>query len=286
MTFLLKFLIMSVCAILTAFIWRDTFETESLRGARVLVTGASTGIGEQMAYYYARFGAQIIITARRENVLLQVAEKCLSMGAQKVLYISGDMAEQSDPARVVRFAVDKLGGLDYLVLNHIGSSPFAMWDGDVEHTRWLLQVNFLSYIQMTSAALPSLKQSGGSIIVVSSLLGKMSTPFAAPYTATKFALNGFFGTMYHELAMQRANVSLTICTLGLIDTESAMEKVRGYTNITAYPAAEAALQIIKAGALRQREVFYPWFTFYVTLIKDWFPFFTDLIIQNFYSYEP
>lgn len=54
----------------------------------------------------------------------------------------------------------------------------------------------------------------------------MCTPFVGPYTATKFALNGFFGTMQHELAMKKSNVTVSICILGLIDTDSAMEKVR------------------------------------------------------------
>lgn len=56
--------------------------------------------------------------------------------------------------------------------------------------------------------------------------GKMPSPFVAPYTSTKFALNGFFGSLQHELAMKKSNVSISICTLGLIDTDSAMEKVR------------------------------------------------------------
>lgn len=54
----------------------------------------------------------------------------------------------------------------------------------------------------------------------------MASPFVAPYTSTKFALNGFFGALHHELAMKKSNVSISVCTLGLIDTESAMNKVR------------------------------------------------------------
>ncbi|XP_071377633.1 hydroxysteroid 11-beta-dehydrogenase 1-like protein [Centroberyx affinis] len=263
-----------------------SFDPESLKGARVLVTGASTGIGEQIAYHYARFGAQIVITARRENVLQQVAEKCLSLGAQKALYISADMASESDPDRVVSFALDQLGGLDYLLLNHIGPSPFSMWEGDVDHTRWLMKVNFFSYIQMAWKALPSLEQSKGSLVVVSSLLGKMPSPFVAPYTSTKFALNGFFGSLQHELAMKKSNVSISICTLGLIDTESAMDKIKGITDIPAYPATDAALNIITTGATRQQELFYPWFTNIVSVVKDWFPSVTNHIIRNTYSYHP
>ncbi|XP_014024787.2 hydroxysteroid 11-beta-dehydrogenase 1-like protein [Salmo salar] len=268
-----------------AFQWSGpTLDSESLKGARVLVTGASTGIGEQMAYHLAGFGAQVVITARREKVLQQVVEKCQGLGAQKALYVAADMANPSDPERVVQFAVDKLGGLDYLVLNHIGSSPFAMWDGDVEHTRWLMQVNFLSYLQMAKTALPTLEQSSGSIVVVSSLLGKMCSPFMAPYTSTKFALNGFFGTLQHELAMQRSNVSITITVLALIDTDSAMEKVKGFTNIPAWPASEAALHIITSGATRQTESYYPWFWYYGSLIRDWFPYLRDISIRNLYKY--
>ncbi|TKS74459.1 Hydroxysteroid 11-beta-dehydrogenase 1-like protein [Collichthys lucidus] len=260
--------------------------SESLRGARVVVTGASTGIGEQMAYHYARFGAQIVITARREKVLQQVAEKCLSLGAQKALYIAADMGSDSDPDKVVDFALEKLGGLDYLVLNHIGPSPFSMWDGDVEHTKWLMKVNFFSYIQMAQKAMSALKQSKGSLVVVSSLLGKMAGPFVAPYASTKFALNGFFGALQHELAMKKSNVSISICTLGLIDTDSAMEKVRGVTNLPAYPAADAAMNIIITGATRQLELFYPWVTYFLTISKDWFPSITNYIIQNSYNYIP
>ncbi|XP_037530207.1 hydroxysteroid 11-beta-dehydrogenase 1-like protein [Nematolebias whitei] len=215
-----------------------------------------------------------------------VVEKCLSLGAQKALYIAADMANESDPDKVVDFALEKLGGLDYLVLNHIGSTPFSMWDGDVEHTRWLMKVNFFSYIQMAWKALPSLEQSKGSLVVVSSVAGKMPTPFVAPYTSTKSALNGFFGSLYHELALKKSNVSISICTLGLIDTETAMKKVRGLVKMPAYPATEAALNIIRTGATRQQELYYPWFTYIPCLIRDWFPPLMNYLAQNSIKYNP
>lgn len=69
-----------------------------------------------------------------------MAERCLSLGAQKALYVAADMASESEPDKVVDFALEKLGGLDYLVLNHIGPSPFSVWEGDVEHMKWLMKV--------------------------------------------------------------------------------------------------------------------------------------------------
>ncbi|XP_048038904.1 hydroxysteroid 11-beta-dehydrogenase 1-like protein [Megalobrama amblycephala] len=279
-----------LCSLSVAFIavrWSASpFNEESLKGARVLVTGASTGIGEQLAYHYARLGAQLIITARRGNVLEEVVRKCQEMGAQRAFFMPADMAIPSDAERVVQYTIEQLGGLDFLVLNHIGPSPYGMWNGDVEHTRWLLEVNFLSYLQMAQKALPTLEKSKGSIVVVSSLLGKLCGPFALPYAATKFALNGFFGGLQHELAMQKSNVSITMCILGLIDTDSAMEKIKGYINMTAYPAHDAARHIIEAGASRQSETFYPWYTYYACLFRDWFPYFRDQAIQNSYTYNP
>uniref|UniRef100_A0A3B1K4X0 Hydroxysteroid (11-beta) dehydrogenase 1-like a n=1 Tax=Astyanax mexicanus TaxID=7994 RepID=A0A3B1K4X0_ASTMX len=262
------------------------FYPESLKGAKVLVTGASTGIGEQIAYHYARLGAQIVITARRENVLKEVVKKCEDLGAQKALYIAADMANPTDVDRVVEFAEKKLGGLDYLVLNHIGPSPYRMWDGDMDHIRWLMQVNFYSYLQMTVKALPALEKSKGSVVVVSSMLGKMCSPYALPYIATKFALNGFFGSLEHELVMKQSNVSISICILGLIDTESAIEKVKGYIDMAPYPAHEAAWNIIKTGALRQSESTYPSYVYFGMLFRDWFPTHRDMVIRGIYNYKP
>ncbi|XP_034036151.1 hydroxysteroid 11-beta-dehydrogenase 1-like protein [Thalassophryne amazonica] len=287
MTTFTKVLVVSVVVFVIAKWWNiSEFQAESLRGARVLVTGASSGIGEQMAYHYARFGAQIVITSRRENVLQQVAEKCLRMGAQKALYIAADMSSETDPDRVVDFAVDKLGGLDYLILNHIGASNISMWDGNIGHLRWLMKANFFSYVQMASKALPTLVQSKGSLVVISSLAAKMSCPFVAPYTSTKSALNGFFGSLYHELVMKKSNVSVSICTLGLIDTENAMKKVRGSVNMPAYPASEAAMNIIITGAQRQPQLFYPWFTRVLILCNDWFPSVASYLMGNSFNSSP
>ncbi|XP_039371278.1 hydroxysteroid 11-beta-dehydrogenase 1-like protein isoform X1 [Mauremys reevesii] len=269
---------------LLAFFWRDTFNPDSISGARVLLTGASTGIGEQMAYHYSRFGAEIVLTARRGTLLQKVMEKCLKLGAKKVFYIQADMSSPQAPEEVVQFALQKLGGLDHLVLNHIGGTPFRMWDGDVEHTRWLMQVNFLSYVALASAALPILAESKGSLMVVSSLTGKISTPFTTSYSATKFALDGFFSSLRHELAMQKQDVCITLCILGLIDTEAALEKTRDKVYMSAYPAAEAALAIIKGGATRAREVFYPWWLELLCCLRDWFPNQRDVVIQSFYNY--
>ncbi|KFW06087.1 Hydroxysteroid 11-beta-dehydrogenase 1-like, partial [Eurypyga helias] len=175
------------------------------------------------------------------------------------------------------------GGLDYLVLNHIGVTRFQMWAGDVEYTRWLMQVNFFSYVALATAALPTLEQNKGSLVVVSSLTGKIPTPFTTSYSATKFALDGFFSSLRHELIMQQRNVSITLCILGLIDTATALENIRGKVHLSAAPAPEAALAIISGGATRVQEVFYPWWLQHVCCLWVLCP--NDQVLQSYYNYS-
>ncbi|XP_063476855.1 uncharacterized protein [Symphalangus syndactylus] len=163
-------------ALFFAYYWDDNFDPASLQGARVLLTGANAGVGEELAYHYARLGSHLVLTAHTEALLQKVVGNCRKLGAPKVFYIAADMASPEAPESVVQFALDKLGGLDYLVLNHIGGAPAGTRARSPQATRWLMQVNFLSYVQLTSRALPSLTDSKGSLVVVSSLLGACTRP--------------------------------------------------------------------------------------------------------------
>ncbi|XP_053106395.1 11-beta-hydroxysteroid dehydrogenase 1 isoform X1 [Hemicordylus capensis] len=266
---------------------RDNFTPEMLQGKRVVVTGASTGIGEQMAYHLARMGSHILITARTEAKLQKVVTQCLKLGAASARYMSGSMEDMAFAQDVVKKAEDLWGSLDMLILNHVGSSYFNYFNNDIEHVQKLLDINFLSYVAMTVAALPMLKNSGGSIVVVSSMAGKVGFPFVVPYSATKFALDGFFNSLRQEFVFQNTNVSITLCILGLINTESAMKAVSGvFVSSSPAPKEECALEIIKGGALRQREVYYEYTSTKIPLlIRDWAPGLLDYLIRRNYNVE-
>ncbi|XP_068836170.1 hydroxysteroid 11-beta-dehydrogenase 1-like protein isoform X3 [Capricornis sumatraensis] len=163
------------------------------------------------------------------------------------------------------------GGLDYLVLNHLGAAPAGTRVRSSQSTRWLMQVNFLSYVQLTSSALPSLTDSKGSLVVVSSLLGRVPTSFSSPYSAAKFALDSFFSSLRRELDVQEVNVAITMCVLGLRDRASAAEGVRGITRVRAAPGPKAALAVIRGGATRASGVFYPWGSRLLCLLRSWMP---------------
>ncbi|NXX61052.1 DHI1 dehydrogenase, partial [Scopus umbretta] len=264
----------------------ENFSEEMLRGKRVIVTGASSGIGEQMAYHLARMEAHLLLTARTEAKLQKVVEQCLKLGAASAHYVSGSMEDTTFPEVVVKEAENTWGGLDMLILNHIGYSYFTYFNGDVEHVRKLLETNFLSYVAMTVSALPMLKESEGSIVVISSMAGKIGAPFTAPYSATKFALDGFFSSLRHEFVIDKVNVSITLCILGYIGTENAMRAVSHAIRNTPAPKEECALEIIKSGALRRRELYYPsWAVGSLVLLRDIAPNFLDSLMRNTYEVE-
>ncbi|XP_059774656.1 hydroxysteroid 11-beta-dehydrogenase 1-like protein isoform X3 [Balaenoptera ricei] len=247
-------------ALFFAYYWDDNFDPASLQGARVLLTGASVGVGEELAYHYARLGSHLVLTAHTEALLQKGYGWCLIGRGGRSLKDSSGLMGLSGP-----------GGLDYLVLNHLGAAPAGTRARSAQATRWLMQVNFLSYVQLTSLALPSLTDSKGSLVVVSSLLGRVPTSFSSPYSAAKFALNSFFGSLRRELDVQDVHVAITMCVLGLRDRASAAEGVRGVTRAKAAPGPTAALAVIRGSATRASGVFYPWRFHLLCLLRGWMP---------------
>ncbi|CAH1241864.1 HSD11B1L [Branchiostoma lanceolatum] len=218
-----------------------------------------------MAYHYARLGARVLITARREARLKEVVAKMKDLGAQEAIYVAGDMGKAEDCERTIQTAKEKFGGLDYLVLNHVGTSYKSkkafLWDGDMEFLHDHVMINYYSYIRLASLALPLLHKTNGSLVVVGSIAGKIGNPFTAFYAATKFGLDGFFTSLRQELVMQDINVSVTYCVIGFIDTEPSKYFQEAFQMSKDYkpsPPSDCAMAIIKGGATRQREIYYPW----------------------------
>ncbi|XP_039734383.1 hydroxysteroid 11-beta-dehydrogenase 1-like protein isoform X5 [Pteropus medius] len=149
--------------------------------------------------------------------------------------------------------------------------PGGRKPGRGEEGTAVVQVNFLSYVHLTSLALPSLTESKGSLVVVSSLLGRVPRSFSSPYSAAKFALDSFFGSLRRELDVQDVNVAITMCVLGLWDRASAAEGVRGVTRAKAALGPKAALAVIRSGATRAPSVFYPWRFHLLCLLRAWLP---------------
>lgn len=290
-----KKLAVVIIGILFGFWLIDDFNPDDVKGKRVLITGASTGIGEQMAYHYARLGADVMVTARRENRLKEVVAKCKELGHKggKYHYIVADMANLNFTETVIQETVDKLGGLDHLVLNHIILLKLWHWEGTKDNLTLLdkvLKVNFQSYVHLASYSLPHLETSHGNIIVVSSLAGKIGQPFVPIYSASKFALDGFFGGLRQELKMRNCDISITLCILGLISTENAVNQLHDYgqdyllAHIRAASASDTAMAIIKGGTARVRQMYYPYMQVMpFVMMRDFFPNFVDFVNRFVYT---
>ena len=238
----------------------------AIRGSVVIVTGASSGIGAELAVQYGALGARVVIGARRKSELEAVAARVRGAGGEAVA-VAGDMGVAADCEALVAAAVQHFGGLDTLIVNH------ALFDDAlfVEHAdaasleRTLgaqLRVNVMGAAHLLRAALPLLEASarGGRVVEVSSGTTRIASPFHPGYGASKSGSNGLFRHVAAELALLRSSVSITTCVLGMIATPEVVkdEGLRG----GAYPVPDTAQGIIEAGAARLKVAWVPkWIAF-------------------------
>ncbi|GAB6026585.1 hypothetical protein CHUAL_012998 [Chamberlinius hualienensis] len=242
-----------------------TFNPEEIRGKRVLVTGASSGIGKQIAFKYAALGAKLIITARRKELLDEVEKKCKELGAEFVRAIPADMAKPADRKTVVDETKKQLGGLDIIILNHalIHVEWLTNTPEDVKITEKSMNVNFHSFVDITNQLLDELQKSNGYIGIVSSVAGKLGSVRLAAYAASKHALQGFFSSLRQELRAKNSGVSVTLVVYGPVATEQAMEMSeksgKDVSSMMKYigSSEDAADALVQGVAARNYEVYFP-----------------------------
>ncbi len=174
-------------------------------------------------------------------------------------------------------------GPDILILNHL-LPYYGLWNENSDLTKvpHLFAVNTISYINIATLLLPDLQKTNGSIVVVSSFVGVVPTPRTAPYCGNKHALHGFFDTLRQDLALQGTKgVSITLCVLGYIDTKNARGTTKGLPveGVKREPVDECSLAMIKAAALRKRQMYFPWYLSIVETAHFFFPNFVESLIQ-------
>jgi short-subunit dehydrogenase len=231
-----------------------------LDGARVLLTGASRGIGEATAYELAAAGAIVTLVARRKTALEKVAARVRDHGAEAHV-VAADMSKEDAVLAMVAEAEKAMGGIDVLV-NNAGlglSAPVA--DIEPADLRYVLEVNLIAPHVATRAVLPKmLKRRRGAIVNVGSVASHIATPDLGGYSATKFALKALSDALRMEL--QGSGVHVTLVCPGPIATEFA-ESVRGSfpehypSRPVGAPASDVGRAIVKAIQRRQAEVFVP-----------------------------
>jgi len=225
----------------------------NITGARMLITGASQGIGRALAEAAAARGTKVIAVARSEDQLADLADKVRAKGGSLVT-VTGDITDADDRRRMVDAAIQHLGGLDILVNNAgIGATGHFV-DAGPDRLRKIMEVNFFGLTETTRAFLPLLRQGKQPAIVnISSIAGKRGIPARSEYSASKFAVQGFSEALRAEVAKDGIDV-LIVCP-GLTQTNFSrnmleqkalvpMDHMRG---MTSEQVAAAALRAIEKG---------------------------------------
>ena len=233
-----------------------------IEGSRAIVTGASSGIGREIALELARQGARSVVIARRKERLVELADEVTAIGGQ-VEPVVGDITDPEVRRQAVDVAQSQFGGLDILV-NNAGIGALGRFeDADPDRLRQIMEVNFFSLVEMTRQALPLLKQGIRPIIVnISSILGHRGTPHNSEYCASKFAVQGFSESIRTELV--RHPIDVLVVSPGTTETEffdSVIERTGApsWPEHAAVTAATVAKQTVRAMRLGRHEIIpYRW----------------------------
>lgn len=188
-----------------------------LKDRIALVTGASSGIGEATALALAEQGAKVAIAARRKDRLDQLAGTLAGLGAEPLVLVA-DLASEMEAQRIVKETEAHYGRLDILVNNAGVMYLEPVAEADLKRWRRMLELNVLSLIASTQAALQGMRaRRDGHIVNISSVAGRVANPNSGAYAATKFGVVGFSESLRREV--YKDNIRVTVIEPGLVDTE-------------------------------------------------------------------
>jgi len=186
----------------------------------VWITGASSGIGEALAYEFTREGARTILSSNELEELEGVKKRCEEMGGESfVLFL--DLLDTLSLEKAAKTAIEKYGRVDILINNGGISHRSLVHETDVAFDRKIMEIDFFSYIILTKSILTHMiEKGGGQIAATSSLTGLFGFPFRSAYSAAKHAVKGYFETIGIELRDQ--NIFVTIAYPGRIRTNISL----------------------------------------------------------------
>ncbi len=228
----------------------------------IWITGASSGIGEALAFELAKKEARLILSARREVELKRVGT-LTRLPELDLMILPFDLNNTTNASGLAAQIINKFGRIDILVNNGGYSQRSAALDTSVEIDRQIMEVNYFSAVSLTKAVLPYMKrQKGGQIIVISSITGKFGFYLRSSYSAAKHALQGFFESL--RLETETLGIKVLIVCPGKIKTNVSINAITSSgeshnkmdeSHENAMSAEQCAKQII-SGLLNNKEEIY------------------------------
>jgi NAD(P)-dependent dehydrogenase (short-subunit alcohol dehydrogenase family) len=174
---------------------------KSLQQEVVVITGASSGIGRAAALAFAEAGANVVVAARRVEPLAELVDECRRRGAA-ALAVQTDVTDEGSVRELARRARETFGGIDVWVANAAVSAFGRFEETPLESFRRVIETNFFGYVYGARAVLPHFRTRGrGTLILVGSMLSRLSSPFMSAYVASKHAVRGFAASLRQELAV-------------------------------------------------------------------------------------
>lgn len=252
--------------------------TSEFKDKVVWITGASSGIGEALAYEFAKCGARLILSARREEELNRVG-KATQLPPLDLMILPFDLSNTSGASALAAQVINKFGRIDVLVNNGGFSQRSEAIATSQELDRQLMEVNYFSAINLTKAVLPYMKrQKSGQLVVISSIAGKFGFYLRSSYSAAKHALHGFFESL--RLETETLGIKTLIVCPGKIKTNislNALTSGGGKHNEMdpshehAMSAEDCAKEIIQGILKNKEEIFIGGKEILMVKIKRFFP---------------
>lgn len=228
----------------------------SIVGLRGILTGASSGIGRALADQLVRGGAQLVVVARRDERLGQLATS-LTGAAGRVETLAGDITDPAVRQAALNRATSAFGGLD-LLINNAGAGALGRFaDASPDRLRKIMELNFFAPAELIRAAVPLLRAANKPIVVnVSSVLGHRAVPRHSEYCASKFALQGLSESLRAELS--KLGIDLLVVSPGTTETEFFDSSIDAgetpWPKTRAMPAAVVARKTVAAIQAGKHEI--------------------------------
>lgn len=258
----------------------------------VIITGGSSGIGKALALEFGKQGSKVVITGRNQERLNEVGTLLDNMKAEN-LCLQLDVAVEKDNAQLVKETLKSFGRIDILI-NNAGITMRALFEEvELEVFQKVMDINFYGTLYATKYCLPHILEAKGSIVGVSSINGYRGTPARTAYTASKYAMNGFFEALRTEV-MHRGVHVLVACP-GFTGTNirnaalTADGTVQGSSprDEGKMMTAEAVAQgVVKAIKKRKRDIVFTRQGKLAVFLNKWMPGRMDKIVFNVFAKEP
>lgn len=226
----------------------------NLEGLRIVITGASQGIGKALALEAAKRGMNVVAAARSANLLYDLASEAKPAGKGSLATVVADVTDAEGRQAMLRCALNNFGGVDVLVNNAGIGATGHFAEGNADTLRKIMEVNYFGLAETTRIFIPELKKSNHAAIVnISSIAGKRGIPARSDYSASKFAVQGFSNALRAEIAKDNIDV-LVVCP-GLTQTnfsknmieQKAKMKMDHMRGMTSEEVAVHTLKSIETG---------------------------------------